>query len=70
LLNRRGIREVGENTVEKIGEKIREKTREDMREKIEEESCESKRRQLFLEYRDESIILDYSLQYLSPQYKW
>jgi hypothetical protein len=57
LLNGRGIREVGENIVEKMGEKMGEK----MREKIEEECCESERRRLFLEHRDESIILDYSL---------
>ena len=32
-----------------------------MREKMEEESCESDRRGLFLEHRDESIIMRYSL---------
>ena len=41
---------------------------EKMGEQMEEESCESERRRLFLEHRDESIILDYSLQYLSLRY--
>jgi hypothetical protein len=46
LLNRRGIREIGGKTAEKIGEKMDEK----MSEKIGEKICEGKRERLCIEY--------------------
>ena len=50
MLDEREIREVGEKIVEKIEEKIGEKIGE---------------KTLFLEHRNENIILNYNLLYLS-----
>jgi hypothetical protein len=55
-MNKRGIRDAREKTAEKINEKIREK----MVRKVKKARADA-----ILEYKDESIFMDYSLLYLS-----